>query len=62
MARKPSACVRIAAERREYVVEVESESARYVPGAMPGTNCAKKAWDIGVTSIARRVTQMRSAS
>jgi len=58
MARNPSAYARIAAERCEYVVEVESESksARYDPGEMPGENCAKKAWDIGVTSIARRVS------
>lgn len=36
MARNPSACARIAAERRGYVAEVEVESARYVPGEMLG--------------------------
>jgi len=40
----------------------DSESAWYVPGVMSGTNCATKAWDIGITSIARRVSQVRSAS
>jgi hypothetical protein len=59
MARNPSACARIAAMRCEYV---EFELARYVPGEMPGANCAKKGWDMGVTVIARRVCQVRRAS
>jgi hypothetical protein len=53
-AQNPLAHAWITAERCE--VELESaESARYVPGEMPGANSAL---DRGVTVIARRVSQV----